>query len=84
MTATLTPPEAEPEPEARAQRRGDRVFAGLARGAGLTIMLALAAVFVFLFVEGWNGLNAAEATYRPATTSSATSVRWSSAPSWRR
>jgi phosphate transport system permease protein len=33
----------------------------------VTIMLALAAVFIFLFAEGWNGLNAPEATYRPAT-----------------
>jgi phosphate transport system permease protein len=66
MTATLNPPEAE-RSEKPASRRGDRIFAGLARGAGLTILLALAAVFIFLFVEGWNGLNAEEATYRPAT-----------------
>ena len=45
-----------------ASRRGDRIFAGLARAAGVTILLALAAVFIFLAVEGWNGLNAAEAT----------------------
>jgi phosphate transport system permease protein len=67
MTATLTPPEAESAPQKTAARRGDRIFAGLARGAGLTIMLALAAVFVFLFLEGWSGLHAEETTYRPAT-----------------
>ena len=66
MTATLTPPEAE-RTHKPLSRRGDRVFAGLAKGAGIAIMLALAAVFIFLFVEGWNGLNAAETTYRPAT-----------------
>src|SRR5215210_247356 len=66
MTATLNPPEAEPR-QKPASQKGDRVFARLARGAGLTIMLALAAVFIFLFVEGWNGLNAAETTYRPST-----------------
>src|SRR4051794_19092447 len=66
MTATLTPPEAEPT-QKPASRRGDRVFAGLARGAGVTIMLTLAAVFIFLFIEGWNGLDAEESTYRPAT-----------------
>ena len=66
MTATLTPPEAEPS-QKTTSRRGDRIFAGLARGAGLTIMLALAAVFIFLFIEGWNGLNAPPETYRPAT-----------------
>jgi phosphate transport system permease protein len=66
VTATLTPPEAEPS-QKTTSRRGDRIFAGLARGAGVTIMLALAAVFIFLFIEGWNGLNAAPETYRPAT-----------------
>jgi len=66
MTATLNPPEAEPT-QKPASRKGDRVFAGLARGAGVTIMLALAAVFIFLFIEGFNGLSAEESTYRPAT-----------------
>ena len=66
MTATLTPPEAEPAHKPTSQR-GDRIFAGLARGAGVGIMVALAAVFIFLFVEGWSGLTAAEATYQPAT-----------------
>jgi phosphate transport system permease protein len=48
-------------------RRGDRLFAALARGAGVTILLTLTAVFVFLLVEGWNGLGASTETYRPAT-----------------
>ena len=30
-------------------------------------MLSLAAVFIFLAIEGWGGLDAPEATYRPAT-----------------
>jgi phosphate transport system permease protein len=34
------------------QRRGDRVFAGLARGAGILIMAALAGVGLFLLIEG--------------------------------
>ncbi|MEO6509923.1 MAG: phosphate ABC transporter permease subunit PstC [Nocardioides sp.] len=66
MTATLTPSEAE-QAQKPASQRGDRIFAGLARGAGLGIMVSLAAVFIFLFVEGWSGLTAAEATYQPAT-----------------
>jgi len=66
VTATFTPPEAEPSQKATS-RRGDRMFAGLAVAAGVTILLALAAVFVFLAAEGWDGLNAPEATYRPAT-----------------
>jgi phosphate transport system permease protein len=66
VTATLTPREAEPT-QKTTSRRGDRIFAGLARTAGVLILLALAAVFIFLAAEGWNGLNAPEATYRPAT-----------------
>ncbi len=66
MTATLTPPETDPSRRMRS-RRGDRIFAGLARGAGVTIMLALAAVFIFLAIEGWNGLRAPASTYQPAT-----------------
>ena len=46
---------------------GDRVFAGTALAAGLVILLALAGVFVFLALEGWPGLSAPEAIYRPAT-----------------
>ena len=51
MTATLTPSETEPR-QKPASRRGDRIFAGLARTAGVTIMLSLAAVFIFLAIEG--------------------------------
>ncbi|MGD9961742.1 phosphate ABC transporter permease subunit PstC [Nocardioides sp.] len=46
---------------------GDRVFAGTALAAGLTILLALAGVFFFLALEGAPGLSAPEAIYRPAT-----------------
>jgi phosphate transport system permease protein len=48
VTATLKR-EAEPRP---VQRRGDSVFAGLAQAAGVTIMLALAGVAIFLLIEG--------------------------------
>ena len=50
------------------QQLGDRIFAGIALAAGLTIMVALAAVFVFLAVEGSSGLNVPAAIYAPATT----------------
>jgi phosphate transport system permease protein len=46
-------------------RRGDRIFAGLSRGAGLTIMLALAGVFVFLAVEGIPGISQPAHNYAP-------------------
>jgi phosphate transport system permease protein len=61
VSATATTDEKAP------QQVGDRIFSGLALGAGLTIMLALAGVFFFLALEGWPGLSAPEAIYRPAT-----------------
>ena len=39
---------------------GDRIFSGLALTAGLTIMVALAGVFVFLAIEGYPGLSVDE------------------------
>jgi phosphate transport system permease protein len=45
-------------------RRGDAVFAGLARSAGLLIMVALAGVAIFLMIEGAPAITASgEATY---------------------
>jgi phosphate transport system permease protein len=46
-------------------KRGDRVFRGLATGAGVAILVALAAVFVFLAVEGIPGISKPAASYRP-------------------
>ena len=37
-------------------RPGDRIFSGLALGAGLTILVVLAAVTVFLIVESFPAL----------------------------
>jgi phosphate transport system permease protein len=45
--------------------RGDRIFAGLARGAGIAILVALAAVFIFLAVEGIPGISKPATNYRP-------------------
>jgi phosphate transport system permease protein len=69
VSATLTPetPDLE-ERSAGSGRLGDRVFAGVARTAALTILVALAAVFVFLAVEGWAGLTAPTPTYAPFTS----------------
>jgi phosphate transport system permease protein len=39
-------------------RLGDRLFAGISRGAGITILVTLAAVAVFLLSEGWPGMTA--------------------------
>jgi len=71
VTATVSPEVTGPErpPTAsRSSRRGDRVFAGLVRGAALTILVALAAVFVFLAAEGWQGLTAPAEVYTPFTS----------------
>lgn len=43
--------EATNAPKSR-QRPGDRIFAGSARGAGIAILLTLAAVSIFLLAEG--------------------------------
>lgn len=51
MTSTLAPRKS---PVIR--RRGDRVFAGLSKSAGLFILLVLAGVAVFLTVEGIPGI----------------------------
>jgi phosphate transport system permease protein len=66
-TPTLTErPDAEAEASAHS-KLGDRIFAGLARGSGLIILAALAAVFIFLAIEGIPGLAQPESIYRPAT-----------------
>ena len=47
---------------------GDRVFSGMALGAGLVILVALAAVFVFLLVQGQDGFHADPKLYAPAAS----------------
>jgi phosphate transport system permease protein len=50
------------------RRRGDKVFAGLAYIAGLTILITLLAVFIFLAVEGWTGLTGPPSVFAPFTS----------------
>jgi phosphate transport system permease protein len=45
--------------------RGDRISRGIATGAGIAILVALAAVFVFLAVEGIPGVDKPAENYRP-------------------
>ncbi|MXG89873.1 phosphate ABC transporter permease subunit PstC [Nocardioides flavescens] len=59
--------ETEPEVSPPSQR-GDRIFAGLAKSAGLVILAALAAVFIFLAVEGIPGVNQPAETYAPLSS----------------
>jgi phosphate transport system permease protein len=65
VTATASKEMAGTTTATGTSRRGDRTFAGLARTAALTIMIALLAVFVFLAIEGWQGLSSVSATYAP-------------------
>ncbi|WP_028644615.1 phosphate ABC transporter permease subunit PstC [Nocardioides sp. URHA0020] len=64
---SVTAPPQPPRAAKPVVRPGDRIFAGTARVAALTIMLALAGVFVFLALEGYPGLSAPERIYAPAT-----------------
>jgi phosphate transport system permease protein len=68
VTATASSERTESTSAPRPSRRGDRAFAGIVRGAALTILVALVAVFVFLAVEGWVGLTSDPATYAPFTS----------------
>jgi phosphate transport system permease protein len=46
-------------------RPGDRVFSGISRGAATSIVVALAGVFVFLFLQGVPGLTRPASMYAP-------------------
>lgn len=59
--ATMTEPQRERPPV----RRGDRIFAGTARGAGILILVILAGVAIFLLVQGIPGIVADEEATRP-------------------
>ncbi|MBW0090685.1 phosphate ABC transporter permease subunit PstC [Pseudonocardia sp. KRD-184] len=53
MSTTIEPETPTPTPSSRPVRRpGDQIFAGLATGAGVLILLVLAGVAAFLLVEG--------------------------------
>jgi len=48
--------------------RGDRLFSGAALASGLTILVVLAAVFVFLFIKGFPGFSADPDIYGPSAS----------------
>jgi phosphate transport system permease protein len=71
VTATVSPERTGPDlPDAERphSRRGDRVFAAIVRVAALTILVVLVAVFVFLAIEGAQGLTAPAEVYSPFTS----------------
>ncbi|WP_225847997.1 phosphate ABC transporter permease subunit PstC [Streptomyces sp. HPF1205] len=51
MATTAPPTSAPPAPAKPVSRPGDRVFAGLARGSGLLLLLIMASIAVFLTVR---------------------------------
>ena len=58
-----------PAPLLATKRRaglGDKIFAGVARSAGYIILLALAAVFIFLLIKGLPGLSVDASNYPQA------------------
>ncbi len=57
MSSPTTAPRREPAFDTPVSRRGDRIFSGLTRGAGLVILLALAGVAFFLTFEGLPGMS---------------------------
>ena len=58
MTTTPLSPAGPTDRAAGGSRRGDRIFAGLARGAGSIILVTLAGVAVFLVIQSLPALTA--------------------------
>lgn len=54
-TTTAGPPDS---PKTRSHGAGDRVFAGLAIGSGIFILVLLAGVAIFLLIEAWPAIKA--------------------------
>ncbi len=63
MTSTVAPDATKAK-----RRPGDRVFSGLSTLAGVSILVALAGVFVFLLIEGIPGLTQPAELYGPRAT----------------
>jgi phosphate transport system permease protein len=58
VTTTIEPPQTKAP-----SQRGDRVFAGISRAAGISILVTLLGVFVFLFLKGFDALSVPESTF---------------------
>jgi phosphate transport system permease protein len=57
MTTVETPPTAPPRQAATVTRPGDRIFAGLSRGAGILLLVVMAAIAVFLTVRAVHAIS---------------------------
>ena len=64
MTTLEQPPPTQPSDDlGSVSKFGDKIFAGISRGAGITILVTLAAVALFLLSEGWPGVAADPAEF---------------------
>ena len=70
MTITENPPggDVAAPPSRSTSRLGDRVFSGISLGAGVLILVTLAAVALFLFVEAWPTFGADESEFDGSDT----------------
>jgi len=70
LTVTETPPTTPPSIplEQGTSKLGDRIFGGLSLGAGILILVTLAAVGLFLFTEAWPTFFADESEFNPANS----------------
>ena len=57
-----------PDETSTRRRPADRIFSGVALGAGIFILVALAGVFLFLLIEGIPGLTQPSSFYGPRAT----------------
>ena len=57
MATTSTSPPKTP------RAAGDRIFAGISLGAGISILVALGGVFIFLFLKGYGALSVDESVF---------------------
>ena len=71
MTITDTPPGGDTmaAPTETTSKLGDRIFGGISLGAGILILVTLAAVALFLFVEAWPTFGAEPSTFNESFTS---------------
>lgn len=64
MTTKTDEPYGGPIGGRRTAAVGDRVFAGISLAAGISILLALGGVFLFLFIKGYGALSVDPAVFR--------------------
>jgi len=71
VTITDTPPGGDTiaAPTETTSKLGDRIFGGISLGAGILILVTLAAVALFLFVEAWPTFGAEPSTFNESFSS---------------